>query len=220
RPDLPAEAARPGNVQPDTPGGGGSTDPGGTLPNPVDALGLGSADGKLHYNLGMGFLSGHVNIQPSELHAWSGTNITKLKNENWVYTEVRNGQIMVSLEAPLDGGKTSENTSYARCEFREQDEDGDGNISYNPTSGMHYQEGFTIIDQLPPLKPGVCINQFHDADDDTLMLKTKKSGSKIVMVCDVLGAEAAVIDPDVKTGEIIWSRLEINNSVIKVFYQK
>jgi chitosanase len=220
RPELPAEAARPGNVQPGTPGSGG-TGGGGALPTPVVALGLGTGDGQLHYNLGMGFVSGHVNITPTELYAWSGTNITKLTNEGWVFTKLDSaGNIVVSLEAPRDGGTTSSNTDYARCEFREQDEDGDGNISFNPTSGMHYQEGYSRIVSLTPLKPGVCVNQGHDAGGDVMMIKTKKSGTKIVVVIDILGTEAAVIDTDYKVGELIWSRLEINNSVMKVFYTK
>lgn len=220
RPDLPAEAARPGNVQPDTPGTGG-TGGGGALPTPPVALGLGTADGQLHYNLGMGFTSGHVNITPTELYAWSGTNITKLVNEGWVFTKLDvDGNIVVSLEAPRDGGTTSSATDYARCEFREQDEDGDGNISFNPTAGMHYQEGFSRITSLTPLKPGDCINQAHDAAGDVMMIKTKKSGTKVVVVIDILGTEAAVIDTDYKVGELIWSRLEINNSFMKVYYIK
>jgi hypothetical protein len=85
---------------------------------------------------------------------------------------------------------------------------------------MHYQEGYSRIEQLTPLKPGVCINQGHDAGGDVMMIKTKKSGTKVVVVIDILGTEAAVIDTDYKVGELIWSRLEINNSFMKVFYQK
>ncbi len=202
-------------------GGGGGGGGGETLPNPVQALGLGTADGQLHYNLGMGFVPTHINIQPTELYAWSGTNVARLISENWVFTKRDvDGNVVVSLEAPRDGGTTSSNTDYARCEFREQDEDGDGNISFNPLVGMHYHEGFTRITSLTPLKPGVCINQYHDAPGDTVMLKTKKSGTKIVVVLDVRGTEVKVVDPDYQVGQLIWSRLEMNNGFLKVFYIK
>jgi hypothetical protein len=202
--------------------GGGGTE---TLPNPVQVLGLGTGDGQLHYNLGAGFREGHVNITPTELYAWNTTtgNVKKLVDENWVFTKRDvSGNVVVSLEAPRDGGTTSTNTEYARMEFREQDEDGDGNISFNPLVGLHYHEGFSRIDSMTPLKRGVCINQYHDAAGDTVMIKTKNasSGSGMQMVLDVRGTQVKVLDTNVQVGELIWSRLEMDNGFLRVYYIK
>ena len=50
--------------------------------------------------------------------------------------------------------------------------------------------------------------------------KTKKSGTKVVVVLDILGTEAMVVDSDYQVGQLIWSRLEIENSFMRVYYQK
>lgn len=202
------------------PGGGG--DPG-VMPSPVEVLGIKNGDaGYLHYNIGVGFKTGHEDIFVQTLEDWSAATRDKLANNMYTIIDAA-GKYAVYMTVDPDGGTTSANTQYPRAEFREMQQTDSGNAnkaSWGPGTGDHDFSGFSRIMSLPPGKPGVCINQLHDASDDTVMIKTVSLSGKIAVVLDVFGARVQVLNPDYKVGREIYSRLRILNGNLTVYYSE
>lgn len=200
-------------------GGGGPTP--GTMPSPVEVLGIKNGDaGYLHYNLGAGFVSGHKDFDPQTLENWSTTTSDELKNNMWTVIDAA-GKYAVAMTVDPNGGRTSPNTSYPRVEFREMQQTSSGNndkANWTIDTGDHDFGGFSRIMTLPPAKPGVCINQLHDQSDDTVMIKTMSLSGKVALVLDVFGTREKVINADYKLGLEIYSRIRINNKTLTVYY--
>lgn len=77
-----------------------------------------------------------------------------------------------AFRAPCDGVTTSSNTSYARCELREMDNDGRDEAAWDTDDGairrLNVELAFT---HLPEIKPHVVGIQIHDGDDDVTTLR-------------------------------------------------
>ena len=206
-------------------GGGDPEDPGsGELPDPVDVLGIRNGDaGYLHYNLGMGFRSGHEDIFVQDLENWSTTTANKLRNYYYTIRDAA-GNLAVYMTVDPDGGTTSDRTEYPRNEHREMEQTDSGNANkaaWNVEEGEHDFSGYSRIMSLPPAKPGVCINQLHDPDDDTVMIKTLSLNGKIATVLDVRGSRVHVFNSDYKLGREIWSRIRITDGGnLEVYYSE
>lgn len=208
-------------------GGGGTPD---AMPTPVQVLGIKNGDaGYLHYNLGVGFLTGHEDINLQTLEDWSTATADKLKNHLFTIIDPA-GKYAVAMTVDPAGGTTSSGTQYPRDEFREMEQTDTGNAnkaSWNPQSNDHDFSGFSRIMTLPPAKPGVCINQLHDTSgvgggsgDDTAMIKSMSLSGKIAMVLDVNGTRVAVLQSDYKLGIEIYSRLRMNGGTFTAYYNQ
>jgi hypothetical protein len=142
----------PFGSDPGNPGGGGS---GGT---PAQLLALGAGGGK--WNLGVGYPSGHVDIAPATLEGgWS--------EAPYFYTNAAGSA--VHFQVPMNGGKTSANTSYPRVELREYT--GSSKAAWNGSSGTHIMTYRTTVLHMEDGKPECVIGQIHDGSDDTLQIR-------------------------------------------------
>ncbi|MBK8246307.1 MAG: heparin lyase I family protein [Gemmatimonadetes bacterium] len=133
------------------------------------------------------------------------------------------GKYAVAMTVEPGAAKTSPNTSYPRCEHREMQQTSSGNndkANWTIDSNDHDFSGFSRIMTLPPAKPGVCINQLHDQDDDTVMIKSMALSGKIAIVLDVYGTRVAVLQADFTLGREIYSRIRINNAALSVYYSQ
>lgn len=140
-----------------TPGGGGT---GGTSGTPAQLLALGAGGGK--WNLGVGYPSGHVDIDPATLEGgWSEAP----------YFYVNDTGTKVHFQVPMNGAKTSTNTKYPRVELREYI--GSSKAAWNGGAGggVHEMSGKTTMLHMEDSKPEGVIAQIHDGSDDTLQLR-------------------------------------------------
>lgn len=143
--------------------GGGST----SWPTPGVAHNIGSQPGQNSFNIGVGF----------DADATYGTvhkDFTRDQIEAGLvipgyYELTAAGEVLMSSHP--GGGKTSNNTSYARVEYRELERDGSTKMAFNPSTGRHYIKGRSAIDgSMAAAKPETVLAQYHDADDDTAMI--------------------------------------------------
>jgi hypothetical protein len=161
-----------------TPGGtgGGGTGGGGTTtwPNPGTAHNIGSAPGQNSFNLGVGF-------EGDPTYGTAHKDFTRSQIEGGLtipgyYELTAAGEVLMSSHP--GGGKTSNNTKYARVEYRELERDGTTKAAWNPTTGRHYIKGRSAVDSLSGPKPEMVIAQVHDASDDTAMIY-RRSATKV-----------------------------------------
>jgi hypothetical protein len=166
-------------------GSGGGPDPGtGTDPGPSSStiaglLKLGSGAGLSKFDIGVGFAPGddrgpkgdganavddaiHRNYSLARIDA--GLSIPG-------YYELTADRTRARLSAHLDGGRTSPRTDYARVEWREYDIDGTTKMAFNPNKGRHYIIHRFAVRRMPPNKPQLVVVQYHDAEDDTAMIR-------------------------------------------------
>jgi alginate lyase len=140
-----------------TPGGGGGGS-GGTSGTPAQLLALGAGGGK--WNLGVGYPSGHVDIDPATLEGgWTEAP----------YFYVNEAGTKVHFQVPMNGAKTSTNTKYPRVELREYI--GGSKAAWSGSSGTHLMSGKTTMLHMEDSKPEGVIAQIHDGSDDTLQLR-------------------------------------------------
>jgi hypothetical protein len=161
-----------------TPGGtgGGGTGGGGTTtwPNPGIAHNIGSAPGQNSFNLGVGF-------EGDAAYGTAHKDFTRSQIEGGLsipgyYELTAAGEVLMSSHP--GGGKTSNNTKYARVEYRELERDGTTKAAWDPTKGRHYIKGRSAVDSLSGPKPEMVIAQVHDASDDTAMIY-RRSATKV-----------------------------------------
>lgn len=184
------------------------------MAKPGALLGLDLQDGHNHFNIGIGFTSGHVDTSPADVAAGYESNpqFISVDADAWVRFRIQ-----------LDGATTSSGTKYARSELREFDEAGTTKIAFDGTTGTHYIEGTSRITHLPPNKPWVCFFQIHDASSDLCRVQTEGTSTtalKIVARNTPPGSStetATTIMASYTLGtEIAW-RMEIIAGVGKVF---
>lgn len=143
------------------PGGGGGTPTGSDPSTFLNINGKGTGNGGW-WNLGIGLSSGHTDITP-----------TQLQNSyvNSPYYTMNSAGTAVQHQVFLNGGTTSANTKYPRCEFREYATGSTSTkASWSGSSGRHIMRGAVKVMHLGPNKPEVVVAQMHDASDDTLQL--------------------------------------------------
>lgn len=136
-----------------TPGGGG--DPAGS---PAELLALGAGGGK--WNLGIGYPSGHKDIEPAVLEG----GFTEAP-----YFYINDAGTKVHFQVPMNGGRTSANTKYPRSELREYI--GSAKAAWNGASGTHLMSGRTTVLHMEADKPEMVVAQMHDGSDDTLQIR-------------------------------------------------
>lgn len=117
------------------------------------------------------------------------------------------------LSAPSQGGVTTPNSKYARCEFRELD--GDGNRAAWNFSGKKYHtlsyRGSIV--SIPDVKREVVFGQVHDKDDDVMELILQEN--KFVVRNGATQKQKTLI-PDYKLGELITVEITCRKKVVSV----
>jgi hypothetical protein len=127
--------------------------------NMGEALWIGGAGGKNHYNIGIGGPGG-------------GTD-----HEDYSQAQIEDGfeqdpEFCLNAEGDaqfrmfVENGRTSSGTKYARSELREFQPNGTDRATWNSGSGTHYVKGRSRIDTAPSAKPWVVFFQCHDAESD------------------------------------------------------
>lgn len=147
-------------------GGGGST---GSDPSTfLNINGKGTGTGGW-WNLGLGLASGHTDITPTQLQ--NGY----VNSPYYTMNSAGNG---VQMQVFMNGGRTSTNTKYPRCEFREMATGSTSTkASWSGSSGRHRMSGATRVMHFAPDKPEVTVAQMHDSSDDTLQIHVTGSSA-------------------------------------------
>jgi len=191
------------------PGGGGGG--GGTGSNPSTFLninGLGNGTGGW-WNLGLGLSSGHIDIDPNALKTYV----------NSPYYTMNGTSTGVQLQVYMNGGKTSENTKYPRCELREYATGSTSTkASWSGSSGRHIMRGKTKVMHYAPEKCEVVVGQIHDGNDDTLQIRAEASsatGSQTWRL-SVNGTEVDDLISGVALGQEVSWEIDLNNGALTV----
>jgi Alginate lyase/Domain of unknown function (DUF5047)/Glycosyl hydrolases family 16 len=143
-------------------------DPGvGEYANPAALHQIRVAKGGNHFNLGVGYPSGHVDITPAALEGG-------FTEPGFYYLNATKTAVVMS--APLNGKTTSANTKYPRVEYREYDENG-AKASWNPSAGTHYCAVQQRVTSMAPNKPELVVLQSHDSSDDTSMIRFRSQST-------------------------------------------
>lgn len=153
----------------------GAGTPGPVLTTPAQVLDIGLSPGQNHFNVGIGWPSGHIDYEPTQIA--SGYAATPEFCLNAAHDAVQ-------FRVRMDGAKTSTNTKYPRSELREYAENGTAKAAFNGASGTHRMQGISRITHLPPVKPWVVFAQLHDASSDLMRLQTEGTSTtalKLVM---------------------------------------
>ncbi len=161
-----------GGLHGTVPGGGSATSPGAFLK-------FGKGPGLAKFDVGIGFAPGDdlgpngdgVGKTGSAIHRNYSLAIIERGLTVPGYFELTSDRTAVRMSAHLDGGRTSTNTQYPRVEPREYDIDGVTKMAFDPNSGTHYIIHRFIVDRIPPDKPELVVCQYHDAPDDTAMIR-------------------------------------------------
>jgi hypothetical protein len=205
------ESAASNHVQATLPfvAGGGGGGGGGTASNPSTALninGLGNAQGGW-WNLGVGLSSGHTDIDPTALKTYV----------NSPYYTMSPDATAVQFQVYMNGGKTSANTSYPRCELREY---ATGSTStkatWNAASGQHVMRGKTKVMHYAPIKCEVCVAQIHDDADDNLQIRAEASSATGAQTwrLSINGTEVKDLISGVSLGQEVAWEIALNNGVL------
>src|SRR5690606_11516015 len=157
--------------------GGG---PSGTPANPGEALWIGPAPGKNHFNVGIGeddegedgYQSGDtVHTDQDDIEAGF------VNDPKFILTEDGDVQFRIGV----NDGRTSSGTNYPRSELRELDEDGDL-ASWDGSEGHHWMEWEFRATHLAATRPWLCMGQIHDDDDDVLRIQTEVRSGQLCLV--------------------------------------
>jgi hypothetical protein len=187
-------------------GGGGG---GGTASNPSTALninGLGNAQGGW-WNLGVGLSSGHTDIDPAALKDYV----------NSPYYTMNATGTAVQFQVYCNGGRTSSNTKYPRCELREY---ATGSTStkaaWNAASGQHVLRGKTAVLHYAPIKCEICVAQIHDESDDNLQIRAEASSATGAQTwrLSINGTKVKDLISGVTLGQEVAWEIALNNGVL------
>lgn len=167
-----------------------------------------------HFDLGLG-LSSHINYPQSQLKN------SPPQGQPWWYskTNTTSGKDVVVFSAPLGGATTSANTQYARCELREYERNGTTKMAFDPRSGDHWIEGIYRIYGLSGLqKPGVCVQQAHDPNDDVIMVRTELVSGQTRLQLRYNDVLQMTLNSSYVDGTEFYLKIRINAGTPSVYY--
>jgi len=167
-----------------------------------------------HFDLGLG-LATHINYPQAQLKN------SPPQGAPWFYsrTNPTSGKDVGVFSAPLGGATTSTNTQYSRCELREYERDGTTKMAFNPKSGDHWIEGIYRIYGLSGLtKPGVCVQQYHDPNDDVIMVRTELESGATKLIVNFNGSRVAVLNSNYADGTEFYLKTRINAGTPSIYY--
>ena len=199
------QATLPYSPSGEPPPSGGSSDPSTFL----NINGKGNGTGGW-FNLGIGFEDGHTDITPSQLQN------NYVNNPYYVMNASRTA---VQMQVFMNGGRTSANTKYPRCEFREmQTGSTSTKASWSGSSGHHIMRGKSRVMHYAPEKCEGVVAQMHDGSDDTLQIRAEASsatGSQ-TWILHINGEEVATLLTGVSLGqEVAWD-IDVNDGDLTV----
>jgi hypothetical protein len=197
-----------------TPGGGSGTGTGETPAEILDINGVSAADGGW-WNLGIGFHAGdaegsaHVDITPTVL----ANGYTR--SPYFIANATGSG---VKMRVYADGGRTSANTQYPRCEFREY-KNATTKAAWTGNSGSHIMSAKQKVISLPSFKQEICMAQVHNASDDTFQIRCEGASGSAIWSVKVNGSDVL---PSLMTGynwgdEVSW-RVEMISGTLRVYF--
>ena len=161
------------------PGGGtGGTGGGTTGSTPAQILNIGSGSTQNHFNVGIGFSTGHIDIGMPQI-------VSGYSNSPYFVPNATNDA--VQFEVFANGGTTSSTTYHPRSELRELLADGTTKAAWTCASGKnHRMMGISTITHLPPdseasgtPKPNVCYAQIHDAKGDVVRMQVETASGTV-----------------------------------------
>lgn len=171
--------------------------------------GLGNGTGGW-WNLGIGFESGHKDISPSQLQ------------DNYVnnpYYVMNSAGTAAQMQVFMNGGKTSSNTKYPRCEFREYDTGSTSTkASWDGGSGHHVMRYRLKLMHLAPEKCEVVIGQMHDDEDDTLQIRLEAGSASgpYTMRLSVNGDEVDDLKSGISLGQEVAVDIDVDDGDLTV----
>jgi len=190
------------------PGGGGGETPSSNPSTFLNINGLGNGTGGW-WNLGVGLSSGHTDIQPDPLKTYV----------NSPYYTMNSAGTGVQFQVYMNGGRTSANTKYPRCELREYATGSTSTkASWSGSSGRHIMRGKTKVMHYAPEKCEVVVGQMHDGSDDTLQIRAEASsatGSQTWRL-SVNGTEVDDLISGVALGQEVAWEIDLNNGALTV----
>jgi hypothetical protein len=165
-----------------------------------------------HFDLGQG-LATHINYSQAKLSQ------SPPQGAPWWYSKLNaDGIPVVQFSAPLGGATTSTGTVYARDELREYERDGITKMAFDPKDGDHWIEGIYRVTGLGVDKRGVCVQQMHDAGDDTIMVRTENNGSGTGLYLNYNGNRVATLNSNFVIGQEFYLKTRVNNGTPSVYY--
>jgi hypothetical protein len=188
-----------------TPGSGSSG--GGFTGSPAQFLNIGGVGG--YWNLGIGYPTGHVDITYSELRNGFVDS---------PYFVMNAAGTAVVFWTPMNGGKTSSNTKYARTELRELKSDGVTKAAWDGTTGLDRMQGKSKVMHYAPIKCEMCVAQVHNATDDMLQIRPEAAtatGSQTWRL-SVAGTKVKDLITGVALGQEVSWDIEFNNNTLTV----
>jgi Alginate lyase len=190
--------------------GGGEPPPSSSDPSTfLNINGKGNGQGGW-WNLGIGFPSGHTDITPSQLQ--NGY-------VNTPYYVMNSAGTAVQMQVFMNGGRTSTNTKYPRCEFREmQTGSTSTKASWNGRSGRHIMRGKTKAMHYAPEKCEKVVAQIHDGSDDRLQIRAEAgspTGSQTWRL-SLDGTEVDDLISGVALGQEVAWEIDVNGTSLTV----
>jgi hypothetical protein len=165
-----------------------------------------------HFDLGQG-LATHINYSQAKLP------LSPPQGAPWWYSKLSSSGIpVVQFSAPLGGATTSTGTVYARDELREYERDGITKMAFDPKDGDHWIEAIYRVTGLGVDKRGVCVQQMHDAGDDTIMVRTENNGSGTGLYLNYNGTRVATLNSNFVVGQEFYLKIRVNNGTPEVYY--
>jgi hypothetical protein len=146
---------------------------------------------------------------------------TQLQNGyiNAPYYCMNSAGTAVQMQVFMNGGRTSSNTKYPRCEFREMATGSTSTkASWSGSSGHHILRGKSKVMHYAPEKCEAVVAQMHDSSDDTLQIRAEASsatGSQTWRL-SINGSEVADLISGVALGqEVAWD-IDVLNGTLTV----
>jgi len=141
----------------------------GATGTPAAILDIGTGATQNHFNVGIGYPSGHKDRSMTEI-------VEGYEDPDFFRPNKSGDAVKFSMRA--DGKPTSGNTGHPRSELREMKADGTTKAAWDSTSGRHIMAGTSRITELPEddqasgdARPWICFAQIHDTKNDALHLK-------------------------------------------------
>lgn len=144
-----------------------------TPANPGEALWIGGAGGKNHFNVGIGN-DGSGNPTHTD-HTQSSIEGGFDQDPEF---KLSTDRLAVQFTINAGAGKTSSNTKFPRSELREVLANGTTNASWDGRSGEHYMKGRSRITNFTTQRPWICFFQIHDASSDLVRVQTEGTTSQ------------------------------------------
>lgn len=161
------------------------------------------------WNLGIGYSTGHVDITPTQLQ--NGF----VDSPYYVVNAAGTG---VQMQTFMNGGKTSANTKYSRCELREYATGSTTTkASWNGTTGRHRLGGKTKVLHYAPIKCETVVGQIHDAAQDALQIRAEAASATGTQTwrLSIFGVEVRDLISVALGTEVSWE-IDVNAGALTV----